>query len=264
MVKVGAKLDPMLCQKCTIEQARELVKTDVFVIQRKVDGVRAFIENGRLFDRRGKEITQQFPEFTGLSQIAQTIDGEIVAQSGDFNDISGRVHLRDKFRISLSSKKIPAIFMAFDMPEVNEQLQARLDGLKLFAEQRGFGWLHVLEWFEGERLDERWNTVQENAWEGLVMKRVSAKYQPGVRSNDWLKIKAFIETQAEFVKYEVHPKGVTIETVEGRRVVVNGAQSSDVVAEFKQNGKVIAEIQYLPQKDSDAWRFPSFRKLVLV
>ena len=106
-----------------------------------------------------------------------------------------------------------------------------------------------------------WSLVEENGWEGLVIKRVSSPYQEGVRSPDWRKIKAWKEEIVEFTKYEIQPRGITIEDYAGRRVVVNGAQAEELIAEFKKNGKIKAEIQYLPQK-SNIWRFPSFRRMV--
>jgi uncharacterized protein YkuJ len=44
-------------------------------------------------------------------------------------------------------------------------------------------------------------------------------------------------------------------------VNVNGAQAEEVTRIFKEKGKVVGEVQYLPQSDSDAWRFPSWRGL---
>ena len=75
-------------------------------------------------------------------------------------------------------------------------------------------------------------------------------------------MKNFKETTAVFTKCEDHPRGITIETADGRRVVVNGAQAASVKQLIEQNGSVTAEIQHLPQKDSNAWRFPSFRGVI--
>lgn len=73
-------------------------------------------------------------------------------------------------------------------------------------------------------------------------------------------MKVWKEVVVEFTKYEENPRGITIETADGRRVVVNGAQAAELIKRFKKDGRIQAEIQYLPQKDSDSWRFPSFHR----
>ena len=81
------------------------------------------------------------------------------------------------------------------------------------------------------------------------------------RSKDWLKVKNFEEVTAVFVKYEETTHGIVMTTADGRRVNINGSPAVAVKQEFDKNGKVTAEIQHLPQKDSEAWRFPSFVRL---
>jgi len=245
----------MLCEKATVEYAETL--EEGWVAERKYDGVRAYIENGRLYDRREKDITEKFPEFVGLAELnVFIIDGEIVSQSGEFNDISGRVHLKDKFFIQLSAKKSPAIFMAFDIVAAGKQLWERKEVLSK---------LDVPAWMqkaEGGGFAELWEQVQQNGWEGVVLKRTAAQYQEGKRSADCLKIKAFVETTAVFTKLEQHNKGCRLETADGHSVNVNGAQASEVLRIFGKDGKVTCEVQYLPQNNSGAWRFPSFRKCI--
>ena len=164
-------MKPMLCQSATPEQARKIPSCHY---ERKLDGVRAYIEDGQLYDRRGKEITKQFPEFVGLSAIKGTFDGEIVSQSGEFNDISGRVHLRDRFIISLSAKKSPAIFVVFDavMEGTIEQRRSAIEKVKLWD---SFGWCHQVPTFL--TFEEGWSKVQACGWEGLVLKRFGSTYQ---------------------------------------------------------------------------------------
>jgi len=250
-------MKPMLCRKATIEEARELAKRGWF-IEHKYDGVRAMLKDGRLFCRRGNDITKRFPEFAGIGEVIGTFDGEIIAQSGEFNDISGRMHMRDNFLINLSAKKSPAIFMAFDMPSETKPMDVRqleMQGKVLPA------WFKVAPHYNGEQFDDLWEQVIEQQREGLVLKKPNSKYEFGKRSENWLKVKAWEEVDAEFVTWEEHPKGITIATADGRRVVVNGEQANEVRRQLQSKGKITAEIQHLPQKDSDAWRFPSFRGL---
>jgi bifunctional non-homologous end joining protein LigD len=248
---------PMLCQKMLPNDAAKL--SSDWVIEKKFDGIRAVIKDGRLWCRRGNDITHKFPEFVGLSAMKQTYDGEIVAQSGEFNDMSGRVHMKDKFAISLVAKKNPVRFMAFDLPDAQGDNVSRR---QMLVKTKCPVWLGIAEQFSIGEFYDLWQEILENTEEGIVVKRNDTQYVEGKRASGWRKVKAFLETTAVFVKYEVHPKGLTIETADGRRVVVNGGQASGVKAILDRDGKVTAEVQYLPQKDSDAWRFPSFRGVV--
>lgn len=256
-VQVTKGIAPMLCTKMLPEEAENL--SDEWVMENKFDGVRAVIRDGKLWCRRGNEITSRFPEFVGLEKLKQCYDGEIIAQSGEFNDISGRMHLRDKFQINLRSKKSPAIFMAFDLPDAQGDNEARRE---MLVKTKCPQWMQIAEQFEMGDFKELWTNILENNLEGVVVKRKDARYVQGSRSNGWKKVKAFQETTATFTSYEVHPRGIKMMTADERTVNVNGEQAKGVKDAIDTKGFVKAEIQYLPQKDSDAWRFPSFRGVV--
>jgi ATP-dependent DNA ligase len=254
-------MKPMLCRKLAYEHAKSKVHPgNFYVLEQKYDGVRAYIEDGKLYDRREQEITKKFPEFEGLEKLKGTFDGEIIAQNGQFNDVSGRMHMKDKFQISLIAKKNPAKLIVFDMPSVRGNLEQRRDVLCSVVLPQ---WATVAEQHEATeaKFEELWNKVIEDTAEGLVMKYTLGDYEFGKRSDNWYKIKAFVETIALFTKYEVTPRGLTIETPDGRRVVVNGEQAVAVQKAIDNNGEAACEIQFLPQLDSEAWRFPSFRGL---
>lgn len=253
-------MNPMLCHKVTESDARTMLLLHTMVIENKYDGVRAYIEDGKLYDRRSVDITKKFPEFEGLEKLKGTFDGEIIAQNGQFNDVSGRMHMKDKFQISLIAKKNPAKLIVFDMPSVRGNLEQRRDILCSVVLPQ---WATVAEQYEAteENFTKLWNKVIADTAEGLVLKYKDSEYEFGKRSNAWLKCKAFKETIALFTKYEVTPRGLTIETPDGRRVVVNGEQAVAVQKAIDNNGEAACEIQFLPQLDSEAWRFPSFRGL---
>jgi ATP-dependent DNA ligase len=253
----------MLCEQCTEEQARTLCQTKQFIIEQKVDGVRGVIKNGKLYDRRGADITARFPEFTNIEKLEGMYDGELITATNEFGDIAGRMHLRDKFLLSLSVKQNPARFVLFDILQSEKDgatLAERKDCIRLRMEQGALpSWMMVLPW--SEEFDEMWSKVQQNGWEGVVIKHKDAYYELR-RSPNWRKVKAFQETEAVFTKYEVHPRGITIETPDGRRVVVNGAQAAEVKRKIDAGGAV-CEIQFMKSalQGSDAWRFPSFRRV---
>ena len=249
----------MLCVALPFEDARVSVLSGEYVIQPKLDGVRAYIEKGCLFDRRGNDITQRFPEFIGLKQMrGDILDGEIIARSGKFEDISGRVHMADKFLIEMSAKCHPAQFVVFDVVNSDVFIERR----KLLESMKFPVWMRLISQADGtvENLDAMWKRVVEKGEEGIVLK-VKSSFYVEKRSTNWLKIKAWKEEVVEFSDYEPHPKGVTLQTHDGRRVVVNGGMAEEVRERYKKDGRVTAEIQYLPQ-DSGEWRFPSFRRLL--
>lgn len=252
-------MKPMLCRKLEFEKAKSMVYSGAsYVLEQKYDGVRAYIENGKLYDRREQEITKKFPEFVGLEKLKGVFDGEIIAQNGQFNDVSGRMHMKDKFQISLIAKKNPAKLVVFDMPSGLGTLEQRRN---ILCEVALPEWAELAEQHEAteEKFEELWNKVIEDTAEGLVMKYKHGNYEFGKRSDNWYKIKAFVETVALFTKYEENSHGITIETPDGRRVVVNGEQAIAVKNAIDSKGEVACEIQFLPQLNSEAWRFPSFR-----
>lgn len=253
-------MKPMLCQPMPYERAVELMRMEghKWLCQEKYDGVRAYIENGRIYDRRQKEITDRFPELVGIPKLPFVIDGELICD--EFNQIAGRMHTKAAFDRRLLGQKHPATFMAFDVC-IGGSLSKRMEFLEQLEKEKFPPWMKVAPLVES--FDEEWKRVLEETREGLVLKNIESGYQYGKRSPDWLKVKAFQETTAIFTKLDEHPKGVRLETDDGRSVNVNGAQAEQVRRKFEQEGKVECEVQYLPQAKSDAWRFPSFRGLVV-
>lgn len=261
-------MKPMLCYPVKLEEARLYFDPEEWIVEEKYDGIRAYIEEGRLYNRRGEEITRQFPEFEGIGKLGilspnKQIDGEIVCGK-TVGEVAGRAHMRDMFAIRLLAKKIPAKFIAFDFID-NEPLWARkerLSKLDGFAE-----WFIVVQ--SGVNLDAMWQEIQEfnethegEKREGVVLKRMDSSYQFGVRSKDWLKVKVFEEGTAVFTKLQEHPKGVRLETADGHSVNVNGEQAVEVKAAFDLAGAVTCDVQFMPSAPgSTAWRCPSFRGL---
>jgi ATP-dependent DNA ligase len=239
-----------------------------WVIEEKFDGVRAMIVDGVLYNRYGKNITHLFPEFYGLDKIKGTWDGEVVASSGKLCDVSGRLHLRDKLKINLLSRVSPARFVCWDCVHdgVCDISTRSLDFRRGVLDASDF--IILFTWFEVvpqrpfSSFSLVWEEVIAKHKEGVIFKALQSSYEFGVRSKNWLKLKAFVEVEVDFVKYDVHSKGITIETQDGRRVVINGVEAVVVKKLIDSVGVVRCAVQFLPQVNSDAWRFPSFRGVV--
>jgi bifunctional non-homologous end joining protein LigD len=119
-----------------------------------------------------------------------------------FQALQTRMHVKDAETIAEHARSTPAALVAFDIlrdgDEVligapwtarRERLEARLAGelpagVVLGESLRG----------RGETLLRR---ARAKGWEGIIAKRTDAVYQPGKRSDDWLKLK--VEFRQELV-----------------------------------------------------------------
>jgi bifunctional non-homologous end joining protein LigD len=173
-------------------------------VEMKWDGVRAlaFIENGRLrlTSRQGKDITATYPELAGMARAIghrqALLDGEIVAFTAgrpDFEALQHRMHVSSPAQAERLAQTIPVTYLAFDV--------LRLDGRSLtalpYADRRdiltpvipnGSWWLSPPS-FPGRDLDAVLAASATNGLEGVVAKRLDSRYEPGVRSGNWIKIK---------------------------------------------------------------------------
>jgi bifunctional non-homologous end joining protein LigD len=174
----------------------------------KWDGVRALAVCGpgpaRLYGRRGNDITAGYPELAGLTAVGDAVvDGEIVVMGPtgrpSFRDLAERMHVRDHHRAARLAATIPVTYLIFDV--------LRLGGVDLlevpYAERRalldelgpaGERWLVPPAFDDGAATQA---ASREHGLEGVVAKRLAAPYRPGVRSPDWVKVKA--EETADFV-----------------------------------------------------------------
>ncbi|MCX6502473.1 MAG: ATP-dependent DNA ligase [Microbacterium sp.] len=173
-------------------------------VEMKWDGVRAIgAWDGhrlRLTARSGIDITDRYPELTGvdagLGPDPLVVDGEIVAldERGvpSFSLLQSRMHLADRHDIDREATRTPVRYYLFDvlargdhaltgspLRERREVLeQATMGSIPAIAVPPVFDDLeHALT--DGERL----------GLEGVVVKNPDARYRPGSRSDDWLKVK---------------------------------------------------------------------------
>jgi bifunctional non-homologous end joining protein LigD len=175
----------------------------------KWDGVRALgvWQDGRLrlYARSSAEITAAYPELTGLgaalaaADITDAVfDGEIVVldESGrpSFVALAERMHVRDPGRARQLSGTLPVTYMIFDILAANGTDITPVP----YVERRE--WLESLapsldgtgRWVVPPRFADGAATLaasEDLAIEGVVAKRLSSVYRPGVRSPDWVKVK---------------------------------------------------------------------------
>ena len=172
----------------------------------KWDGMRALLDlapgrTPRLTTRTERDVSVAFPEL--LEPLAAAagedllLDGEVVAMAEgrpSFAGLADRFHVTKPTRAARLAASNPATFLAFDL--------LRLEGEDLTArpwhERRS-----LLEEAVAERLGDAVGRIQvppvyddgeallsataAQGLEGVVSKRVTARYRPGRRSEDWLK-----------------------------------------------------------------------------
>lgn len=164
----------------------------------KWDGIRALVDvtadGVRITTRNENEVGVAYPELQGLAGTGRDLllDGEIVALGSgapSFRDLADRMQVRDAAKAARLAARNPVTLIVFDL--------LRLDGTDLTArplsERRellvGLGlddvcWQVPPAYDDGELLLD---AAGAQGLEGIVSKKVSSRYRPGVRSKEWLK-----------------------------------------------------------------------------
>jgi bifunctional non-homologous end joining protein LigD len=168
----------------------------------KLDGWRVLTYADGSLDvrtRTGRSIAATIPELapllTALQGRAVILDGELVAGQGrpeDFYRLGPRLSASRPATVKRWSSRVPLTLAIFDV--------LHLDGADLMAHSyndrrdvleslrlSGPNWCTVAS-YRGDGV-ELLASCGELDLEGIVAKRVSARYRPGARSRDWLKIK---------------------------------------------------------------------------
>ncbi len=185
---------PMLATKGDVVPAGDEWSHEV-----KWDGVRMLADVrdnavvARLSTRNGNDATIAWPDVHASPMQGRDllVDGEIIgindAGVPDFAVIQERMHVRSASTSARLARAVPATFMVFDV--------MRLDGRDLtslpLAERREIltdldlgGWQVPPTYDDGLMLRE---ATLAQGLEGIVSKRLTSTYQPGVRSKAWLK-----------------------------------------------------------------------------
>jgi len=164
----------------------------------KWDGMRvlADVAGGRvtLTSRTERDVTVAFPELGGLTDQYEDmlLDGEIVtirAGVPSFAALAERFNVTSHRRAATLAEQTPAILMAFDLLRLYgvdltrrslADRRATLERLEL----AGPHWQVPPTFTDGEALRD---ATRDQGLEGIVSKRLSSRYHPGLRSEEWLK-----------------------------------------------------------------------------
>lgn len=175
----------------------------------KWDGVRAVaVVRGhqlRLYARSGAEITVTYPELAELAGVLPEVvlDGELVVLDADgrpsFAALAERMHVRERARAARLAATTPVTYMIFDLLARGDEdltgwpYRQRREALEQLVEP-GVRWMVSPQFPDGPATLA---AATEHHLEGVVAKRLDARYRPGARSPDWIKVK--LEQTGDFV-----------------------------------------------------------------
>ncbi len=174
--------------------------SDEWLFEVKWDGIRAIsYVSGELSirSRNQKELIGKFPELSELSDLTSNtvLDGEIIVMKDgkpDFQTLIRRVQNTMQNDIRYMSAKFPVTYVIFDILEKNgkELLDTPLmERKRLLETSVKEGKSVVLSLFVEDTGEAYYNAVLEKGLEGIMAKKKMSSYEPGKRSNNWLKIK---------------------------------------------------------------------------
>jgi bifunctional non-homologous end joining protein LigD len=179
---------------------------DGWLFEIKYDGVRALItvDNGSVSvtGRSGRDETARYPEAQRIPRFLRAksavLDAEVVSLDADgrssFERLQGRINSSNGRDIERAMQTTPASFACFDILRLDGKdltslpLRIRKKTLRDVIEDGGPLLFadHVER--EGEALLQ---LARDRELEGIVAKSADSTYHPGIRSRDWLKIKAW-------------------------------------------------------------------------
>jgi bifunctional non-homologous end joining protein LigD len=196
-----ATLEPMLAV------ADELPRNDGrWAYEFKWDGIRALVwsEGGRARgrSRNGIDLTASYPELRGVGASMGThqvlLDGELVVFDDErrpsFSRLQHRMGVTQSRDVERAAKRDPVSYVVFDVLHLDghstlgdtyDERRALLEGLG----PGGATWALAPSIVDAPG-DQVLRTAVQLGMEGVVAKRRDSTYRPGVRSKEWIKVKA--------------------------------------------------------------------------
>lgn len=187
-----------------------------FLFQVKWDGIRSLVyttgPNSRLYNRRGREITRQYPEIAEPAILVPghtgTLDGELIVLDEQGKPSFPLVLRRDRAQTTLTinhgRRSRPVIFMAFDLLTLDDRsllnvpLTERLSLLAAHLIPGPFVQMTTSHPANGVAF---FAAVQELGLEGMVGKDRSSFYLPGRKHPAWRKVKNYREIVCQVIGF---------------------------------------------------------------
>lgn len=175
-----------------------------YLYEIKFDGIRAliYVENNKIIikSRNNTILNDIFPELINLKFITKKkciFDGEIILMDKNkisFDKLKTRMNTKKKDKIEEYKNKLPVTFICFDILYENKDLTSlplikRKIILNKFKDNDYFVKSRVFD--NGIKL---FNIISKKNLEGIVAKKKDSKYFPGIRTEEWIKIKRLNES----------------------------------------------------------------------
>jgi len=241
--------------------------------EEKFDGdrIRMQIKDGniKLFNRRGAEVTDRYPEFYPIhNDRDMLLDGEMCVLDANglsqFNEgIAFRTHCQNPDAILEAAEAYPVTYVIFDVLEIdgNDIRDRKLIERRVWLESLDFkGPFKVSE--ATDDIAGMWKKVTSLGGEGIIIKKKDSPYLEGKRSSMWRKVKDIKESDIFVTSYKTNPKGIRVETNEGIACQVAGYNAPPVKEMIDTNGKAQITIRHLGCTQNGKFRQPVFCKIV--
>jgi len=200
---------PMLAQ---FAEASFTSKDWIFEV--KWDGIRAISyvsDELSIRSRNDKELKHNFPELEELKTLTRNsvLDGEIVIMKNgkaDFQTLLERTKLTSSRDIEYQAIESPATYVVFDIlekagkPLIDIPLIERKNMLRDSLKEGRYVTLSLFVEDEGETY---YQAALERGVEGIMAKKKDSPYTPGVRSENWLKIKKLLSCDCVIFGYTI-------------------------------------------------------------
>lgn len=191
-------LDRQDVQIISANQYQQDINVSEYWKSEKLDGIRALWTGQQLVTQHGNPINA--PEWFTEGFPNTRLEGELWAGRGNFHLVQQTV--LDKKPDDAAWRRID--IMLFDMPDAAGDYQKRYYNILSLVEQLHKKHVKYIEHTPiktEEELFEQLNNVSQKRGEGLMLRKVSSRYQAG-RSNDLLKLKKHQDAEALVIGYK--------------------------------------------------------------
>lgn len=213
-IELGKPIVIMLGEKApSLKEALE--KYENSILEYKYDGMRTQIHKKKdkiwIFTRRLENVTDQFPDLVnfakeGIKVNECIIEGEVIgidpkmSKPIPFQELSRRI--QRKYDIGIMIKKIPVRIYLFDIVYLNEKSlfnepyskrrKILKKSIKVIPKKIEMSKSLVTK--DLKKAQKFYKESLKEKQEGLMVKNLDARYQPGRRVGYWLKVKPIMET----------------------------------------------------------------------
>lgn len=164
-----------------------------------------------LQNKRFKDLTPIYPELSGICGCVKKrtiLDGELVVMTDgkpDFYALQRRSLMSDSFKISLSAKKNPVQFVAYDILYFNGKDLTDLPLLKrkeILAENVKEGFNLSISRYVSTFGVAFFELAKKENLEGIVSKKKDGLYHIGKKTHDWIKVKVMQDEDLLVLGYQ--------------------------------------------------------------